>query len=128
MLVLFGICRVFFEMPLGNSPLGMLVGSIVRTSKQAGNLGVVVGFVFLVASGVLGSPFKISGGVVEITSPTEGFGFYLDQFTPHAHANDGYRQWMLESAGLLDIGTNILALLGFAAVFFLVAIWRFKFD
>jgi len=35
---------------------------------------------------------------------------------------------MLEGAGVVDILPNILALLGFAVIFFLVAIWRFKFN
>lgn len=145
MLVLFGICRAFFAMPLGDSPLalvaltlalslaatglGMLVGSLAQTSKQAGSLGMLLGFVLLFASGFITVySFKITGSVFELNQPSEGFSFYLSRLTPHAHAFDGYLQIILNGAGLADILPNIAALLGFAAVFFLVAMWRFKFD
>jgi ABC-2 type transport system permease protein len=144
MLVLFGICSTFFDMPLGDSPLGlsaltlalalattslgMLIGTIARTSKQAGNIGTVLGFVLMAASGIFSSSFQISGSVAELNSPSEGFMFYVSQLTPHAHAFDGYLELMIKGAGLVDIVPNILVLLGFAVVFFLVAIWRFRFE
>ncbi len=144
MLVLFGIGSVLFDMPLGDSPLGllaltlalalaatglgMLVGSLARTSKEAGNIGLLLGFVLYFASGFITFNVNISGGVADVSFQSEGLRFYISQLTPHAHAIDGYIKLMLEGAGLLDLLPNILALLGFAAVFFLVAMWRFKFD
>jgi hypothetical protein len=35
---------------------------------------------------------------------------------------------MLTNAGLADILPNILALLGFGVVFFLVGLWRFRYE
>jgi ABC-2 type transport system permease protein len=145
MLVLFGICRVFFDMPLGDSPLalfsltlalalaatglGMLVGSLAKTSKQAGNIGMLLGFVLFFAAGFITAfSLEITGNIVEIGLPSEGFSYYLAQLTPHAHALDGYLKLILQGEGFIDILPNILALLGFAVVFFLVAMWRFKFD
>jgi ABC-2 type transport system permease protein len=145
MLVLFGICRAFFAMPLGNSPLallaltlalalaatglGMLLGSLARTSKQAGSIGMLLGFVLFFAAGFITAfSLEITGNVVELGLPSEGFSFYLSQLTPHAHALNGYLKLILYGAGFVDILPNILALLGFAVVFFLVAMWRFKFD
>jgi ABC-2 type transport system permease protein len=144
MLVLFGICNLLFKMPLGESPLGllaltlalalaatglgMLVGSLARTSKQAGNIGMLLGFVLIFASGLIGVSIEKTGSMVEAHLPSEGFSFYLSQLTPHIHAVDGYLKLMLYGDGLVEILPNILVLLGFAAVFFLVAIWRFKFD
>lgn len=144
MLVLFGICNIFFDMPLGDSPvalialtlslalastsLGMLIGSLAHTSKQAGSLGMVLGFVFFLASGYTSFSIDTSGGVLNLTIPNEGFKYYLSQLTPNAHAIDGYYQMILYGADLMDLVPNLLALLGFAAVFFLVAMWRFKFD
>jgi ABC-2 type transport system permease protein len=145
MLVLFGICRAFFAMPLGDSPLalfaltlalalaatgfGMLVGSIAKTSKQAGSIGMLLGFVLFFAAGFIGAfSLKIKDNVVEVGLPSEGFSFYLSQLTPHAHALDGYLKLILKGAGFVDVLPNILTLLGFAVVFLLVAIWRFRFD
>jgi ABC-2 type transport system permease protein len=147
MLVFFGICHLLFDMPLGNSPLGlltltlalalaatglgMLVGSLAKTNKQAESIGTLLGFVLMFASGVLGSSLSITKGAedaVNISLPSEGFNYYLSQLTPHVHAFDGYVKLIIDGAGVVDILPNILVLLGFAVVFFLVAIWRFKFD
>lgn len=144
MLVLFGIGRTFFDMPLGDSPLGllaltlalalaatglgMLVGSLARTSKQAGNIGMLLGFVLYFASGFFAFTINISGGTADVSYQPEGFRFYISQLSPHAHAIEGYIELMLHGAGLLEILPNILALFGFAVVFFLIAMWRFKYD
>jgi len=145
MLVLFGICRLFFDMPLGDSPLalfaltlalalaatsiGMLVGSLARTSKQAETFGMLLGFVLMFASGFISAfSLEVTGTNVDIQIPSEGFSYYLSQLTPHAHAANGYMKLILFGAGFVDIVPNILALLGFAAIFLAVAIWRFKFD
>jgi len=146
MLLLFGICFVFFDMPLGDSPLallsltlalalaatglGMLVGSLARTSKQAGSIGMLLGFVLFIAAGLTPATagIDITDGVVELILPSEGFSFYLSQITPHAHAFDGYLKLIIHGAGFVDILPNIVTLIGFGMVFFLVAMWRFKFD
>jgi ABC-2 type transport system permease protein len=145
MLVLFGICYVFFDMPLGNSPmalltltlvlalaatgLGMLVGSLAQTSNQADTIGMLLGFVLMFASGFISAfSLEITGTNVDIQLPSEGFSYYLSQLTPHAHAANGYMKLILFGADFVDIVPNILALLGFAAIFFLIAVWRFKFD
>jgi len=145
MVVLFGICHALFEMPLGDSPLGlltltlvlalastglgMLVGSIARTSKQAEYIGLVLGFLLLFASDVINPTITLStADVTGFGLRSEGLTYYIAQLTPHAHALDGYVALMLDGAGLVDILPNIVALLGFAVLFFLVAMWRFKFD
>lgn len=140
MLLLLGVGSVFFEMPLGDSPLGllvltlalalaatglgMLIGSLARTQKQAGAIGLIVSFVLFFASGAAGASIGRTG----IESGLEGLGFYLSQLTPHAHAYDGYSQLMLQGAGVVDILPNILTLFGFGVVFFLIGLWRFKYE
>jgi ABC-2 type transport system permease protein len=140
MLLLFGVSSALFGMPLGESPLGlvaltlalalastgmgMLLGTLARTSKQAGTIGMVVGFVLYFASGYTGVAISPTGLDVGL----EGFRLYLSQLTPHAHAIDGYVKVLLGGAGVADLLPNILALLGFAVVFFLVGLWRFKYE
>jgi ABC-2 type transport system permease protein len=143
MLVLFAVGNFLFDMPLGHSPLGlvaltlalalastglgMLVGSIARSTKQAGSIGLVLGFVLFFASGSIGAYLSTTGDVTGVGFRSEGFQFYMAHLTPHAHALDGYLKLLLEGDGLMDVLPNIVALLGFAVVFFLVAMWRFKF-
>jgi len=141
MLVLFGVCHLFFDMPLGDSPpalfaltlalalaassLGMLIGSVARTVKQAGSIGQVAGFVLFLSSGILSATARTSGGVAEVITPTEGLIYQISRFTPVTHAMNGYIKLIIYGAGLADILPNILILLGFATAFFLVAMWRF---
>lgn len=140
MILLLGIGSALFEMPLGDSPLGLLaltlalalasagmgmaVGSLARTRKQAGNIGMVLGFVFLLASGLTSSSGYLSNPAFQ----SKGLTYYLALLTPNAHAFDGYMKLMLNGAGLADILPNMLALVGFGVVFFLIGVWRFKYE
>lgn len=140
MLLLFGIGSALFEMPLGDSPLalvaltlalalsstgmGMALGSLARTKKQAGNIGMVLGFALYLASGLTSSSAFLSNPAFQ----SEGLTYYLAMLTPQAHAYDGYMKLMLHSGNLADILPNVLALVGFGIVFFLVGVWRFKYE
>jgi ABC-2 type transport system permease protein len=143
MLVLFGICSALFDMPLGNplglialtlalalaaTGLGMLLGSLARSSKQAGSIGILLGFGLWLASGFTSFNIDLSGGAIQFDVPIEGVKFYVSQLTPHAHAINGYIKLMIFGADLRRLLPNIAVLLGFAVVFLMVAIWRFKFD
>ena len=48
--------------------------------------------------------------------------------TPHAHAVEGYFRLIQDGLGLAAVWPQALVLLGFALLFFLVAMWRFKFE
>jgi ABC-2 type transport system permease protein len=143
MLVLFGICSVLFDMPLGDpmgllvltlalalaaTGLGMLLGSLARSSKQAGSIGILLGFGLWFASGFTNFRIDLGGGAIQFDVPIEGFRYYVSQLTPHAHAIKGYYDLMIYGADLGQLLPTIAVLLGFAALFLTVAIWRFKFD
>ena len=59
---------------------------------------------------------------------SEGFIGVLSKFTPHAHALEGYYSVMAENAGFSQILPQIGFLLLMGLVFFLVAVWRFRFE
>lgn len=143
MLVLFGICSVLFDMPLGDpqgllvltlalalaaTGLGMLLGSLAQTRKQAGSIGILLGFVLWFASGFTSFAIDLTGGQIQFDLPIEGFRYYLSQLTPHAHAINGYIKLMIFGAGPVDVLPNILALLVFGVVFFLLGLWRFRYE
>jgi ABC-2 type transport system permease protein len=119
-----GLLALTLALALASTGLGMLIGSLARTRKQAGAIGTVLGFVLFFASGL--PPSSISRAGYE--SGLEGLRLYLSQLTPHAHAYDGYLNMMISGAGLADILPNVLALLGFGLVFFLLGVWRFRFE
>jgi ABC-2 type transport system permease protein len=135
--VLFGVAAGVFDMPLGNQPLGLLLvtialalavcslglmlGSLTRTGKQADTLGMILGFVLAGLGGtlvVMWPPLYRSPGLL-------GF---VSRLTPHAHALAGYHALMVEGARWTKILPEVGILLGFAAVFFGVAVARLRFD
>ena len=135
--VLFGVANVFFDMPLGKSPvalvlltlvlalvataMGMLVAALSKTAKQADNTGMVLGFVLAGIGGCIAmSPTPISR--------TEGFMSVLSKLTPHAHALEGYYSLMAENATCAQVLPEIGILLAMGVVFFLIATYRFKFE
>ena len=132
-IVLFTVGYALFKMPLGKSPLGllllalglslasasmgMMLGALCTTSKQAGRLGQVLGFVLLALGGSIMPLFR-----------SEGFIGILSRLTPNAWGIEGYMGLVSDNWTLAQTGPNILALLVFAVVFFVVAVWRFRFE
>lgn len=135
--VLFGVASTFFGMPLGESPvalvlltlllafvataLGMLLAALAHSPKQADSIGTILGF-------VLGG----LGGCVAITptpmTRTEGFMSVIARLTPHGHAVDAYYSLMAEKATLLGILPQLGILLAMGLAFFLIATWKFRFT
>jgi len=135
--VLFGVANILFDMPLGKSPvalvlltlvlalvataLGMLVAALSGTAQQADNIGTVLGFVLA----------GIGGCIAMSQTPltrTEGFMGVLSSLTPHGHALEGYYRLMAENATFVQILPEIGILLAMGVVFFLIARWRFRFE
>lgn len=133
-IVLFGVGVALFKMSLGESPLalllltlalalasaslGMLLGALCRTSKQADSLGTVLGFILMVLGGTIVYPLFLDKGFIGT----------LSRLTPNAWGVEGYMMLMADNWTLAQTAPNILALFGFAVVFFAVAVWRFRFE
>jgi ABC-2 type transport system permease protein len=133
-IVLFTVGFVLFNMPRGSSPLGMalltlalavcsaslgmLLGALCRTSKQADSVGRILGFVLMALGGTI-FPFFIMG---------DSFMATLSKLTPNAHALAGYMGLLADDWTLLQVLPQVAILFGFAAVFFGIAVWRFRFD
>jgi ABC-2 type transport system permease protein len=132
-IVLFTVGYALFKMPLGESPLalllltvalalasaslGMLLGALCRTSQQADRLGMVLGFVLLALGGSIMPLFR-----------AEGFIGIVSRLTPSAWGIEAYMGLIADNWDLARTAPNILVLLGFAVVFFAVAVWRFKYE
>jgi len=134
--ILFTIGYILFDITLGQSPLalvtitllvafvavslGMMVAAFAKSAKQADSVGTILAFVL---AGI--------GGAFPLWPPifrAEGFIGTLSKFTPHAHALEGYYSVMAENAGFTQILPQLGVLLVMGLVFFLIAIWRFKFE
>jgi ABC-2 type transport system permease protein len=135
--VMFAVARMIFGTPLGRSPLGlivmtlvvsfnatalgMMVAAISKTSKQAESIGLILAFVLAGLGGALAvtpTPFYRQGGLI-------GF---ISSLTPQNHGVEGYYQLMAENASLVQVLPQVAILLGMGIIFFLIALWRFRFD
>ncbi len=131
--VLFGIGAVVFGMGLGEHPLGLLlitmsvaacatslgllVAAFARTTQQISGIGTIIVLVLASIGGCLVPPVFMPD-----------FMNNLALFTPHGWALFGYQDVMVRGADWIGILPNVGVLLGFAAVFFLVAARRFRFN
>ncbi len=66
------------------------------------------------------------GGAFSPESLTPGFARVIGPFLPSYWAMRGYRAVILDAAGVRDVLGSVAALAGFAVVFAIVAVWRFR--
>lgn len=131
-LLVFLVGRIFFHMPVGNSPLGlalvtltlalaatslgMLVAALARSRSQASTISTILAVVLAVVGGVM-------TGV-----PAKGSALYWpSQLTPHSHAIAAYMK-LMTGGGVTDILPQVGLLAGVGVLFFLIAVWRLKFE
>ncbi len=132
-LFMFGVGRLVFHINFGDSPwglvlitivialasasLGLLVGAVSKSSEQANSLGLMLGFVLSVVGGFPLPWFRLGGVAAKVAL-----------ISPHSHGIIAYSGLMVDGLTLAEVAPHILALLGFAVVFFAAAVWRFKFE
>ena len=131
-ILMFAVGVIFFGLRLGNLPalilvslalaaaangLGLLVAAIGKTEAQVNGLSVMLAITLSALGGMMVPAFVMPG-----------FMRKLAQFTPHAWALSGYHDVIVRGMGLLDVITETGVLIGFSVAFFLLALWRFRFD
>lgn len=101
---------------LCSTSLGVLIAAIARTEGQISGLSTLVlwvmGFVGIIMPQAFMPPALVNIG----------------RAIPHTWANEAYQDIFVRGHGLTDVTPSLLALLGFTAAFFIVGLWRFKFD
>jgi len=135
--VMLTVASLVFSTPLGSSPLGLIVVTIVvafnatalglmiaalaKTTKQAENIGLIMAFVLAGLGGALPlgpTPLYRSGGAIGV----------IASIIPHSHAVEGFYRLMAENLGFTQVLPQIGILLGMGVIFFVIALWRFKFE
>jgi linearmycin/streptolysin S transport system permease protein len=118
---LLGLVAVSLALGLTVATLGLLLGVIARTGRQADTLGTLVAFVLPFISGIFPmggfEPTYMAGGVIGT----------IAMFIPHMHAAEGYRLVMTGEGTPETVLTQVVILLGFAAIFFVLASRRLRF-
>lgn len=133
LVIMLGASHFLFGLQLGFSPaglvlvslaaaaaatgLGVLVSALARTEAQAGGLTVLL----LLTLSALGGCF-VPRFVMPSWLQTAGL------VTPHAWALDAYQDLLVRGYGLVEILPKVGVLAGFAAVFFAIGVWRFRFE
>jgi ABC-2 type transport system permease protein len=130
--LMFCIGVVVFGIKLGNLPalvivslalaaaangLGLLVAALGKTEAQVNGLSVLLAITLSALGGMM-VPTFIMPNLMKT----------LSLFTPHAWALAGYHDIIIRGLGTKDVLTKMLVLLGFASFFFVIALWRFRFD
>ncbi len=136
-IVLLGVAHEFFDTPLGQHPLalvvltvivaavatsmGLLMATIAKSVSQADSMGTMASFVLAAIGGAIPvAPLLLTRA--------EGFISILTRLTPHSHAIEAYYSIMAENAGLADILPEIGFLVGMGVIYFVIAVRRFKFE
>lgn len=133
LVIMLGASHLLFGLQLGFSPaglvlvslaaaaaatgLGVLVSALARTEAQVGGLTVLL----LLTLSALGGCF-VPRFVMPSWLQTAGL------ITPHAWALDAYQDLLVRGYGLVEVLPKVGVLAGFAAVFFAIGVWRFRFE
>lgn len=123
------VCNQLFDLPLGNSPLalmviilatsltvagmGILVAGLARSETQSGSIAIFIVLAMGAISGAMVPQLKIPG-----------IGFV----TPHYWSLEGIQNVISRGMGLEGVLVPSAILLGMAVLFFAIGAWRFKYE
>jgi ABC-2 type transport system permease protein len=102
---------------LAGTALGLMVAALARTAAQANALG-TVSIMALASLGGAWWPIEI------VPTWMQSFALAL----PTGWAMRGFQDIITRGLGLPDVALEIAVLTGFAALFFAIGIWRFRFE
>ncbi|MEJ5312909.1 MAG: ABC transporter permease [Anaerolinea sp.] len=112
---LLGLALLLTASALSAAALGTLLGTMVRSTSQANNLSIMLGMVMALLGGCW-YPLELFPQAVQTAV----------KILPTTWAMQGMLDLTLRAGSVRDIWLESGVLLGFAAVFFLVGIWRFR--
>lgn len=131
--LMFTVGVVVFHLNMGNSPLalvvislitsfaatgmGMMLSCLVKSLEQAHSLGTMLGVVLSVVGGMMVPAYVMPDFMQK-----------LALFTPHAWSLSAYHDVIVRGLGLMDILPSLGILVLFALGFWSLAIWRFRFE
>jgi len=123
------ICNQIFGLPLGNSPLalmviilatsltvtgmGILIAGLARTETQSGSIATFIVLAMGAVSGAMIPQLKMEG---------------ISSITPHHWALEGIQNVISRGMGLDGVFMQSGILLGMAVLFFAIGAWRFKYE
>lgn len=97
--------------------LGLLIGALARSEDQAVIFALIPMFVFSALGGAW-MPLEFTGKTFQA----------IGHLSPVAWAMDGFKNIIARGLGLESVLVPVAALVGYAVLFFGLAVWRFRFD
>ncbi len=112
-----GLLLLVVTFTLAAAALGTALGTMVKTGSQANGLSIMLGMVMALMGGCW-YPIELFPDVVRS----------VVRVLPTTWAMQGMLDLALRGGGLAQVVPESLVLLGFAGVFFILGIWRFKYE
>lgn len=112
-----GVAILVIAYCLAGTALGFMLGTLVKTSVQAANIGTMVGLTL--------APL---GGAWWPLSIVPEFMRTIGHISPIAWLMDGFQELLYYNGGVVDILPEVGVLLLFALVFMTVAVMRFRYE
>jgi ABC-2 type transport system permease protein len=112
-----GLAAVLISAALAGAAIGTAMGTFVKSSSQANGLSIMLGMVM----GLMGGcwyPLELFPPAVQSAV----------RILPTTWAMQGLLDLVLRGRGLVDVLPEAGALLGFALVFFIIGVWRFRYE
>ena len=131
--LMFAVGVVVFHIELGHDFLALALVSIT-TAAAANGLGLMIAALAKTREQMSGVSTLLSvtlaavGGMMVPVYVMPDFMQFFSKITPHAWALQGFQDVIVRGLGILDILPESAALMGFALLFFGVALWRFRFE
>jgi ABC-2 type transport system permease protein len=108
---------VMVSLSLWIAGMGMFIGTIARGDEQVVMFAMIAMFLF---TALAGAWFPLEG-----TGPAFSA---LGHLLPGAYAMDGFQNVVIRGLGISSILLPSLVLAGYAALFFALALWQFKYE
>lgn len=113
-----GAIAILFVFALVGSGAAMLMGALFENDQQAGGLGVLLGLGLAALGGCM-----VPLIIYEFFAPTL---FKIAHITPHAWGLEAFDALVIDRGTVVDTLPYLAILFGYAAVFYLIAIWRLR--
>jgi ABC-2 type transport system permease protein len=112
-----GLGLILFTFGLASVALGTLLGTFVKTESQGNSASIMLGMVMALLGGCW-YPREFFPAVAQAAS----------RALPTAWAMQGLTDLVMRGQGLSAVWPEAAVLAGFAAVFFVVGVWRFRYE
>jgi len=111
------LALVMVTFALAAAALGTTLGTFIKTESQANGLSTLLGMVM-----------ALMGGCWYPLEMFPAFAQTLVKALPTTWAMQGMLEIVLRGGGMAEVLPDAAVLLGFAVVFFVIGVWRFKFE